>query len=63
MPWEADDTTLNFNNGLYQSTNMEEEGKIALKTAECLADLFAVVWNTVKQTAKVPNGSRKYQVT
>ena len=40
---------------------MEEEGKIALKTAECLADLF--VWNTVKQTAKVPNGSRKYQVT
>ena len=42
---------------------MEEEGKKALKTAECLADLFAVVWNTVKQTAKVPNGSRKYQVT
>ena len=37
--------------------------EIALKAAEFLVDLFAVVWNTVGQTTKVPNGSRKYQVT
>ena len=37
--------------------------EIALKVAEFLVDLFAVVWNIVGQTTKVPNGSRKYQVT
>ena len=37
--------------------------EIALKAAEFLVDLFAVAWNTVGQTTKVPNGSRKYQVT
>ena len=52
-----------FDNGLYQKTNSEEGDKIALKAAECLVDLFAVVWNTVGQTTKAPNGSRKYKVT
>ena len=52
----ADYMTLNFNNGLYQKTNTEEGDKIALKAAECLVDLFAVVWNTVGQTTKAPNG-------
>ena len=28
MPWVADDMTLNFNNGLYQSTNTEGGDKI-----------------------------------
>lgn len=37
--------------------------EIALKAAEFLVDLFATVWSTVGQTTKVPNGSRKYQVT
>ena len=55
--------TLNFNNGLYQKTNTEEGDKIALNAAECLVDLFAAVWNTVGQTTKAPNGSRKYKVT
>lgn len=61
MPWVADDMTLNFNNQHRRGRHNLTE--IALKVAEFLVDLFAVVWNTVGQITEVPNGSWKYQVT